>query len=348
VKRVLEIVALVAVLPAALAVGCATSIGAGGGPECTSVCSLGSCPGSSTCEQECSLAQSLCATNGQSEIFDAYLSCVAGSTYTCTSNGPEAVACASERQALATCSSPPSPPQPEAGAPDSPRRPPTDSAIPPVGPADAQPDLTVSPPTGCTPQSAVGFSPVAVQPLVAQACSAAQVTALVTACFGAAATSSTCSAFVTNASNESCVECVDTNYSGGTMLGSLQPPPAAVSPWGPLVAVGNLVFENTGACITIADSAYASCGQAINALFQCDYYACDAVCPTTTAQDQAAESACRSAASAGTCSSYANAVDTACGALPDGGGAAAFCLDSNLFTDGTINQVVLQQCGNGM
>jgi hypothetical protein len=215
----------------------------------------------------------------------------------------------------------------------------------------------------CQPASAAGFSPVMVAPVMNPVCTAAEVAGLVTQCFDpVTATTAGCAAWRAVAENMACLaDCpVTSSYAAAPAVHN--PPPPPKGPWGPLVRItseSSITFLNLGGCVAAADpsSAAQSCANALNAQFECEYYACAANCPIpVTADASVTEDAdgafenCMLAADSGPCRAYANAADACTGALR-ATSPAEFCLDGSLLSadsasfDPSFEKLIGDQCG---
>jgi hypothetical protein len=93
--------------------------------------------------------------------------------------------------------------------------------------------------------------------------------------------------------------------------------PATASGYGPFVSSDGLVERNTAGCIEIEAPAMISCAKAVQALTDCEHYACEANCPVTDAVSLAAYQACATSADQSGCYAYSQAAQ--CVAEGDGG-----------------------------
>jgi hypothetical protein len=223
----------------------------------------------------------------------------------------------------------------------------TDAGVPEDSPADAP----------CQPGTATGFVPKAVTAMQQKACSDAQITAFIGECYSSAATQQTCMTWLASPANFICrVNCLITEYAGTPVTPGITPPPAPVSPWGPIVAVvnrGETDWLDIGACVAIADPSQGACSTAYTNAFECEYYSCaaDPACsvPTDPAESDTAAHVqalrdCFAAADKGPCATYANAIGGACATADAGPG--AFCFGA--ASDNTaLTKMVTQQCGGG-
>jgi hypothetical protein len=216
----------------------------------------------------------------------------------------------------------------------------------------------------CQPQSADGFVPVKITPVVNPVCTTSQVVGLVTQCFDPSLPDDTaCNAWKADPANETCLTSCPVASPVAPMPVTSNPPPTPAGPWGPLVKIlnpGELEFWNLGACVSVTDPSTAgqACADALNAELQCEYYTCAANCPVPTDTDAgatiiAAEEAYRScslAADTGPCASWVNAVTT-CVSEPPDAAPESFCIDGTLLSgdptsfDPAAEQFIGAQCG---
>jgi hypothetical protein len=235
-----------------------------------------------------------------------------------------------------------------------------DTSMPP---RDSNPYAYNEAAPSCQPAPPDRFEPTKVAPVKNPACTAAQVTGMVTQCFDPfTGTGSACSTWRADAANEACLAgCpVISMFAAAPALSN--PPPPPKGPWGPLVEIvsdASIVFLNLGGCVAASDPSPAaqSCADAMNAQLECEYYVCAGNCPIPTSVDastvQAAEGAfqnCTLAADSGPCMAYANAANACIAKLP-AGGPAEFCLDGSLLSgdsvtfDPAFEKLVGDQCG---
>jgi hypothetical protein len=216
----------------------------------------------------------------------------------------------------------------------------------------------------CQPESTASFAPVKIAPAVNPVCSPSQIIGLVTQCFDPSLPDNTaCTAWRADPSNAACfTSCpVVSNIAPTPVTGN--PPPTPVGPWGPLLKITNpgvLEFFDLGTCVATADPSPAgqACADAIEAQFQCEYFACAGNCPIPTdttdpsalvAAEEAYES-CTSASESGPCASYVNAVTTCVAALP-ANAPEMFCVDGTMLSgdpasfDPAAEKLFTAQCG---
>ena len=184
----------------------------------------------------------------------------------------------------------------------------------------------------CSPMDQSAFMPAAYVHAVKQAgkCTAAQLTAYVTACFSTTSTAATCTTFTGASANTACAACLA--------------PPAAASTPGPIFlgSDGQPAGFNTPGCIELVDPMKGpACAPAYDAAGQCGASACSGCAVTDMASAQVANM-CATAALKGTCSSFSTKADSACAADVADGGAASIC---QLNTDADIAAALALFCG---
>ena len=216
----------------------------------------------------------------------------------------------------------------------------------------------------CQPSPTGAFTPVKITPLVNHVCTDAQITGLVTQCFDPSLPDNTaCQAWKAVPENEACLTSCPIATNIAPMPATTNPPPTPMSPWGPLVKIenpGSLELFDLGTCVAMADPSPAgqSCGDALNAQLECEYYACAANCPipTDTSDAGALRSAeyayqnCTYAADSGPCASYVKAAIDCVAALP-ANAPELFCVDGTLLSgdpalfDPAAEKLLGAQCG---
>ena len=177
----------------------------------------------------------------------------------------------------------------------------------------------------CAPSSAAGWSPVWVPPTGASqgACTASDLANLYAACFGATASSDTCSSY--QSSSPTCASCV---------LSASRDPT-----WGPIVVFNNTTTINQPGCIALVDPAAGACAESAQAQAECEHALCDSNCPVSDSTSLAAWQQCTAQAGAGACSAY----DSTClNAAEDAGGSA--CGGADFAT--TFKNVATVFCGS--
>ena len=135
-------------------------------------------------------------------------------------------------------------------------------------------------------------------------CTPAQLTSFDTACLATAATQATCSTWEKDTNNTACLGCVVTQDTGAS--------------WGPLVCNSTSCSLNVPGCIDLAlaqtgkeNGTNGSCGDLLNASYECQDYACSA-CNVAAdgGTDPAAFQTCDNAALQAECKSYSDAFNT--------------------------------------
>jgi hypothetical protein len=191
-------------------------------------------------------------------------------------------------------------------------------------------------PVMCAPQSIVDFKPVLhgqVGPY-ANACTVAQLTDLVNACFSDDMPA--CDSFVNNPANTACNNC----WSG----------PFTQAAWAPFLYVNNpgqSTYTNVAGCIALSDPSALMCAQQQEYAFECIIAACEAACPVPTTGDPTdainAFNNCIGEAECGVCTKYSAAADS-CGAVLAASGPAAYCSQANMNSDDLLKYFLLA-CG---
>jgi hypothetical protein len=208
-----------------------------------------------------------------------------------------------------------------------------DAALIEAGPVDAG-GCEAGSGLSCEQCDTSGYTPVEMQmpigPMAAM-CTDADISAFVTAC-GVTGTQTTCGAWEASAS-KTCSGCLLTAQSAST--------------WGPLVCGTTMhCAYNSGGCIDLAlgqvteevsQGGAGSCGDAVNASFGCQDYACD-TCSTTDF------ATCATSAETNECEAYTAAQTSTtgpCGAI-DGGAIETACFPQD---DSDITTMVTFMCG---
>jgi len=144
----------------------------------------------------------------------------------------------------------------------------TPFVVPDAAPAPACPAAEAG---SCSPQTLSGFSPSWVPPQTSRACTASQITNLISTCFGASSSESGCQALLTSTADQTCNECMIT--------GSTAPA------WGPLVyhATSGYYVPNVGGCIALLAPCQMECAAAYEAKLSCEFAACESVCLSSVA-----------------------------------------------------------------
>ena len=143
-----------------------------------------------------------------------------------------------------------------------------------------------------------------------------------------------------SAANQTCLSCLVSNESDST--------------YGPIVELPTETLINLPGCIAVAEGKTdgSGCGGALSAFEECGRAACLPTCPTGSAAEVAAESACETstdlADGGGVCASYAPAAECADAIETGDGGTAAekacFGLPSG-SSDAVFEAVALALCG---
>jgi hypothetical protein len=135
----------------------------------------------------------------------------------------------------------------------------------------------------------------------ANKCTSAQLTSFDTQCLSTTATQATCSTWEKDTANAACLACSVTQSTGAN--------------WGPLVCTSAGCSLNVPGCIDLAlnqvsqeNGTTGSCGDLLNASYECQDYACSA-CNVAAdgGTDPASFTTCDNAAIAAECKSYADA-----------------------------------------
>ena len=162
----------------------------------------------------------------------------------------------------------------------------------------------------CAPSLPAGYAPGPfVPPLTTnRACTSTQVQAYYDDCYAATATSSTCTPFVGDATNTTCVSCLET--------------PISASAYGAILALDNsTALANISGCMALVDgdTSNTGCAAKVQAAALCNDAACSANCPidstsqtTLTASFNAYNSCERKAAATGGVCADENAAAAPC------------------------------------
>ena len=220
---------------------------------------------------------------------------------------------------------------------------PKDAAPPPITNGDAGSFGTEAgsfgnpPPTTteCNPASVSGFSPKWTPPETwkQKACSATQISGFYAACLTPPISAQTCSTFVTaNASCATCLQSQDTDATSAAIV------------WHEKDAYWTV---NVAGCIAEAmgDPGANGCGAAYSAAIACRQQSCNAcwAAQGTSATFQQFAT-CEQQAGSSTCTSFANAVPTACGDIATG--PAGVCMpNSGATAQDAFMQVAPLFCG---
>lgn len=122
----------------------------------------------------------------------------------------------------------------------------------------------------CSPALPAGYAPGSFVPPVTTntACTSTQIQAYYDDCYAATATSATCTPFVGDAVNTTCLSCMET--------------PASASKYGAILALDNgTALANISGCMAIVDGDLSDngCGAKVQAAALCNDAACDTNCP---------------------------------------------------------------------
>jgi hypothetical protein len=118
----------------------------------------------------------------------------------------------------------------------------------------------------CAPQPGSGFVPKFVPPRPAlSVCSAAQIATYTENCFSGGDTS-VCAAFQDDPDNADCQECMISAPSTSDMV------------WGPILQIGGLIQLNYGGCVALLDPCQQPCAEALEAVIECEQFACNSAC----------------------------------------------------------------------
>lgn len=181
----------------------------------------------------------------------------------------------------------------------------------------------------------------------ANACTQTQITGFAAACFGTAATQTTCNTWQTantpDAGGGNCLNCLFTLQS--------------TSAWGFLVCTSSSCSINTPGCVDLVLHQQAqekvangagSCGDLINASYGCQDYACS-TCATTGAPNSDFDN-CAKSAVASECKSYVTPIDSPTGPCATLQGDAAPAAANNCFpqSDADIPNMANMFCGNAV
>jgi hypothetical protein len=140
-----------------------------------------------------------------------------------------------------------------------------------------------------------------------------------------------------SAADQSCLSCLQSSESDAT--------------YGPLVLLPTEVLVNVPGCIALAEGKTdgSGCGGALSADQECDRAACLPTCPTATASEVTAESACEKAADQAVCATYEKPAECA-GAIEesDAGAAGQSCFGlPDATSDAVFEAVAIAFCGGG-
>jgi hypothetical protein len=144
-----------------------------------------------------------------------------------------------------------------------------DVACTPTVPPDsgAAPTCPAAEAGSCAPVPLGGFAPTFVPSRVMRgACTTAQISNLISTCFGPSSSQSACQMLLASADDQVCNGCMIT---GNTA-------PA----WGPLVyhATSGYYIPNVGGCIDVLAPCERPCAQAVQGKFECAFAACESAC----------------------------------------------------------------------
>lgn len=159
------------------------------------------------------------------------------------------------------------------------------------------------------------------------ACSAAEITAFITACDSTSATTTTCDSWLSDSSNAACLACIlPANDAGApTNTGAL------------LVSADNTFVVNLPGCLALQDPTQGPmCAANLEPYEQCVLFACSS-CTTASDYTTCEQTA---AASGGACNGYLTGTQTAC--ATDFGDAGAGTTTCSTDTD-----VITVICGSG-
>jgi hypothetical protein len=184
--------------------------------------------------------------------------------------------------------------------------------------------------SACTAATTVTGLPPYVNVDKQSACSMAQVSALVSACFGSSATATTCNTWFS--SNGACSECVLPQADAGGVPNS-----GAI-----LLDSAGYGYLNTPGCIQIVDG-NTTCAAPLEALSLCEDDACNSM--ACLSADPTTYDNCVQAADNGACASQLMASNSGCAADNGAdGGALSICTPT---TAASVSTVVYEICGNG-
>jgi hypothetical protein len=159
----------------------------------------------------------------------------------------------------------------------------------------------------CSPADVSGFKAPAYVPAVhaPSACSDAQITAGITACYDQSSTQATCDTWIK--ANAACFACIET--------------PSSAAAWGPLVnystpAVDAGIYYNIAGCLELAQG-NTTCAKSSQYALACEFAACNPPVCDLSANDQAAYDAYNQcltdAAAVPTCKAYEDAAGACLG-----------------------------------
>jgi len=176
----------------------------------------------------------------------------------------------------------------------------------------------------CPPGNVASFTPTwkAPKKLHAGVCSLAEAELTVDCAFDPNAKQSTCDAYFADAGSSACTLCVLTDDFDTT--------------YGPIVMHGAYAALNLGGCIaqTSGDTAPTSCGAKVQAISECQEFACTS-CPdpSTSAKAMSDYLKCQSAAMSSVCKSYVTAGSCADALIAQDGSAEICASGGNTFLD---------------
>ncbi len=189
-----------------------------------------------------------------------------------------------------------------------------------------------------------GYSPVPMaKPLLeTSACTPAQITSFVAACFSPNATQQTCTAWQTSVGDAGpCLPCLFTLQSAAT--------------WGALVCTTQQCSLNTGGCVDLelnqvnqekGQGGSGSCGDLLTNAYGCVDYACS-TCSTTGTPGSTDFDVCSQSANANECKQYYSPISSTtgpCSALNDDAGPTSRCFPQ---TDTDVPSFLNVFCGTG-
>jgi hypothetical protein len=187
---------------------------------------------------------------------------------------------------------------------------------------------TAVPPPLCPPVDAASFAPTWHPPAGPNlgACTDAQLSALIPACFETTSTTTTCGAWLYDPTNSTCLACWQGSVGAAT--------------WAPFVHVdnpGEADYVNIGGCVALADPPEIACAHSIQAQLECEMASCLTHCAVPDPDAGAAAHAsaltvlqsCYDYVDRTECESYVAAVSECAAPLEVDGGPVGFCFSAN-------------------